>query len=204
MPFLITALVGFLVLPFSATAPNETNVAYAATATTTAVVSPKLALADTRSASAPLTVKLTAYNALPEQTDVNPFVTASGAFSNPEVVAARSVDLASILPFGTVIAISRTASDTPGCNYTKIESQVGYRVIADSMNSRITNTVDILLDEDKTVLVEGKQRNPAMALGLCGQVTVRVVGHIKVKDIPMTQAELANMVTGQTAVLAIR
>ena len=30
-------------------------------------------------------VTLTAYNAVPEQTDSNPFETASGAYSNPEV-----------------------------------------------------------------------------------------------------------------------
>ena len=35
------------------------------------------------------TVTLTAYNAVPAQTDSNPLETASGAYSNPEVVAAR-------------------------------------------------------------------------------------------------------------------
>ena len=50
-------------------------------------------------------VTVTAYNAVPEQTDSDPFTTASGAYSNPEVVAARSQDLADKLPFGTIIEL---------------------------------------------------------------------------------------------------
>jgi 3D (Asp-Asp-Asp) domain-containing protein len=160
---------------------------------------PKLTLA---SQPFSLTTKLTAYNAVPSQTDSNPFTTASGAFSNPEVVAARSSDLAYKLPYGTVIAIERAGSDTPSCNYGKVESQIGYRVIADAMNPRITNTVDVLLDQNKTVPVNGRLINPGRALGMCGQVTIRVVGRIAVKDIPATQAELAKMVEESTQIAA--
>lgn len=197
MQFLIPVLVGLLALPTSLTAS-----AVAATApiedvaSTTPVVAPlpapKVAIAPV--APLALTTKLTAYNALPSQTDNDPFTTASGAFSNPEVVAARSGDLAAKLPYGTVIAIERTGSDTPSCYYSKVESQIGYRVIADAMNPRISNTVDVLLDHTNTVEVSGRQINPGRALGLCGGVTVRVIGKISVKDIPSTQAELAQMV----------
>jgi 3D (Asp-Asp-Asp) domain-containing protein len=206
MPFLIPVLVGLMVWPVSALTPVATAQATTpvVTASTTPVVqlpAPKVAIALV--ATAPLTTKLTAYNAVPSQTDNNPFWTASGAFSNPEVVAARSGDLASKLPYGTVIELDRAYADTPSCGYNKVESQIGYRVIADAMNARITNTVDILLDQDKTVSVNGRQINPGRALGMCGTVTIRVIGKINVKDIPSTQAELARMVDASSQ-LAVR
>jgi 3D (Asp-Asp-Asp) domain-containing protein len=147
-------------------------------------------------------VKLTAYNAVAAQTDDNPFVTASGAYSNPEVVAARSRDLADELPFGTIIAIGRPVSPTVNCGFDAAASQIGYRVIADSMNSRKVNQVDILLDQTKTVPVSGKAVNPSLALGICDGVTIRVVGHVAMKDIPSTQSQLAQLVT--SGALAIK
>ena len=185
-----------MVLPASIAAPISPDAAVASTtvAVTTAPTSFKPVVPGTKEATTPFTVKLTAYNAVPSQTDGNPFVTASGSFSNPEVVAARSSDLAKDLPFGTIIAIERSGSDTPACNYSKVQQQIGYRVIADAMNPRITNTVDVLLDQNDTVTLDGKEVNPGKALGLCGKVTIRVVGHIAVKDIPKTQSDLAAFV----------
>ncbi|HWU24473.1 MAG TPA: hypothetical protein VN086_01840 [Candidatus Paceibacterota bacterium] len=205
MQFLIPVLVSILVLPMSVIAPVETanaaTPAVIASSTPVAQLSaPKLTLAP---AAVNLTTKLTAYNAVPAQTDNNPYWTASGAFSNPEVVAARSGDLAAKLPYGTVIEIDRAGYDTPSCGYSKVESQIGYRVIADAMNPRIVNTVDVLLDQKNTVPYNGYQINPGRALGVCGQVTIRVIGHISVKDIPETQAELAQMVNPSTE-LAVR
>lgn len=204
MAFLIPVLVSLLVLPGSVAAPAAAKTVYAAEVAPAPIVikSPFIAAAP-EVALFPLTTKLTAYNAVPWQTDNDPFTTATGAFSNPEVVAARSSDLAYQLPYGTVIAIERTLPDTGACNYSTVKSQIGYRVIADAMNPRITNTVDVLLDQHQTVSVHGRVVNPGIALGRCGQVTVRVVGKIAIKDIPDTQAELAAMVTGQTE-LAIR
>lgn len=193
MPFLITALVGFMVLPVSAAAPIPADAQVVANATTSASASASSPVTKA-SASPTFTVKLTGYNAVPEQTKENPFTTASGAYSNPEVVAARSNDLAKDLPFGTVIAIERTAKDTPSCYYKKVNQLIGYRVIADAMNSRITNTVDVLLDQNDTVRVDGQDTNPAVALGMCGKVTVRVVGHVAISDIPDSQAELASLI----------
>lgn len=141
-------------------------------------------------------VSLTAYNAVPEQTDGDPFTTASGAYSNPEVVAARSVDLAGSLPFGTVVSITRTAPDSPQCNFAAVEHLIGYRVIADSMNSRIVNYVDVLLPADETVSLDGRQVSAARAIGSCNQVEVRVVGYVSISEIPDTQAELARLIEG--------
>lgn len=208
MQFLIPVLVGLMVLPISAITPAAASAATPeviassteATTTVAQLPAPKLVLAPVADS---LTTKLTAYNAVPAQTDNNPMWTASGAFSNPEVVAARSSDLAYKLPYGTVIAIEHAGYDTPSCGYSKVESQIGYRVIADAMNPRISNTVDVLLDQHKTVLDYGRLINPGLVLGRCGQVTIKVVGHIAVKDIPATQAELAQMVE-QTSQLALR
>lgn len=143
------------------------------------------------------TVSLTAYNAVAAQTDANPGVTASGALSNPEVVAARSRDLAGSLPFGTVVALERTAKDTPRCQYDKVSHLIGYRVIADMTNARFSDRVDIELPSDATVSVLGMGPvSAARALGVCDQVTLRVVGKVDVKNIPQTQAELARLIDG--------
>lgn len=145
-----------------------------------------------------LTVKVTSYNAVPEQTDDHPTVTASGAWTNPEVVAARSVDLAGTLPFGTIIELSRSGKDSENCRYGAVEHLIGYRVIADSMHSRKREQIDVLLDPTDTVSVHGVETNPSVALGVCGGVEVRVIGRIKISEIPATQAELRKIVEGDT------
>ena len=149
-------------------------------------------------------VSLTAYNAVPSQTDGDPSTTASGMPSNPEVVAARSRDLASKLPFGTIIALERTAKDTPRCRFSQVDHLIGYRVIEDTMDSRWTNKIDVLFNSNDTVQVEGRDTNPSVALGVCDQVTVRVVGHIATGRMPKTQAELQTMFSDTTISLAMR
>lgn len=194
MPLLATALVGLLFLPGSVTAP----VAQAKTLPTVAQASeePSSKLVTPAStAVTKLTVRLTSYNAVPEQTDEDPTVTASGVSSNFEVIAARSHDLASTLPFGTVIAIYRNADDTPGCNYNLVKHLIGYRVIADTMNARFTKRVDVEFANDARVVVEGKRMNPARAMGVCSGVSIEVLGRLKLQDIPDTQEELAQVVS---------
>ena len=149
-------------------------------------------------------VKLTAYNAVAAQTDDSPFVTAAGVASNPEVVAARSRDLADVLPFGTIIAIEPSATSSPNCGLHAVSDQVGYRVIADAMSARKTNQIDVLLDQDETVPHEGLATNPSVVLGVCEGVVIRVVGHVDIRDIPKTQAELARLVTGSGSKLAVK
>lgn len=138
-------------------------------------------------------VSMTAYNAVPGQTKPDPTYTASGAASNPEVVAARSRDLADELPFGTVIRID-AATSTPNCGYNAVSDQVGYRVIADTMAARMTDKIDILLDQHDTVDLGGMPMNPSKVLGLCSGVKISVVGHIDINDMPVTQTQLAAMV----------
>lgn len=150
------------------------------------------------------TVTLTAYNAVPEQTDDDPFVTASGAYSNPEVVAARSRDLAGMLPFGTIIEIDGSNAAKRNCGYDVVAPIVGYRVIADTMNARYTDRIDILFGtESNYTLANGKTKNAGMVLGICNGVTIRVVGHVAIKNIPKTQIELAQIVKGSDSALAL-
>lgn len=153
------------------------------------------------------TVALTAYNAVPEQTDDTPFETASGAFSNPEVVAARTGDLADKLPFGTIIEIdgSNTTSGND-CGYSMVQKHIGYRVIEDGMNARLTNRVDVLFNTDinYTNKNTGAVRNAADVLGICKNVTIKVVGYVDINHIPKTQAALAALVTGSNKDLALK
>jgi 3D (Asp-Asp-Asp) domain-containing protein len=146
-------------------------------------------------------VAMTGYNAVPEQTDGDPFTTASGAYSNPEVVAARSVDLAEELPFGTVIEIVPSSS-SPSCGLPLVEHQIGLRVIADSMHPRMRNKIDLLFDQNRTVEVSNKTMNPALALGLCSDVEIRVVGFVEIAKIPRTQTELQAVV--RASALAVK
>lgn len=163
--------------------------------TAASVAMPKEAAAPTLPS---YTVTLTAYNAVPEQTDGNPLETASGAYSNPEVIAARSQDLAAELPFGTIIELDATTDDT--CGYSVVSKKIGYRVIEDTMNARFVKRVDILLDARPVYPTLDKgMKNAAQVLGLCKGTTIRVVGYVDIDHIPATQKELALLVAGNGA-----
>lgn len=133
---------------------------------------------------------MTAYNAVPEQTDSTPTRTAIGAFTDPDIIAARSVDLADELPWGTVIEVTLATTTNPTCGQALVQDQIGLRVIADSMHPRKRNQIDILLDHAKTVSIRGKKMNPAKVLGICKNVEIKVVGRIDPKQMPKNQTEL--------------
>lgn len=164
----------------------------------TAAVNPSV-IAPVSPPAGGFSVTLTGYNALSGQTDSDPSITANGGWANPDVVAARSRDLADTLPFGTIIEITRAGSSTPECGYAVVAPLIGYRVITDTMNARIKNHVDVLFGLEDRVLSLGKKRNASAALGSCSDTTVRVVGHVDlthVSDLPATQAELIALVKG--------
>lgn len=146
-------------------------------------------------------VTLTAYNAVPAQTDDDPHITASGAYSNPQIIAARSRDLAEELPFGTVIALSGPSSDPKNtCGYSVVEDIVGYRVIADTMNAKFTKRIDVLFDTKANyIMADGKVKNAGKVLGICEGVTIRVVGNVDMNRIPKTQSALAALVHAQNS-----
>ena len=141
---------------------------------------------------------MTAYNAVPEQTDSNPFETASGAYSNPEVVAARSQDLRDELPFGTIIEIDGPTSKQNTCGYHVVSPILGYRVIADTMNVRYANRIDVVFGtKDRYLLPDGRTMNAASLLGVCTGVSVQVVGFVDISNpnkLPKTQADVVAIV----------
>ncbi len=150
-------------------------------------------------------VTLTAYNAVEGQTDSDPLVTASGAYSNPEVVAARSVDLKDELPFGTVIELDAPADSQNTCGYGAVKGLIGYRVIADSMNPRYTERIDVLFDtKSNFIRPDGTSMNAGRILGICSGVTIRVVGKVDINHMPKTQAQLVALVTGKSSDLAVK
>ena len=150
-------------------------------------------------------VTLTAYNAVPAQTDSSPLETASGAYSNPEVIAARSQDLGDELPFGTIIEVDGSNASNDSCGYDVVHSVIGYRVIEDTMNARFTKRVDILLNTKANYATMDKGRkNAAQMLGICTGVTVRVVGYVGINHIPKTQDELAALIGKAPKDLALK
>jgi 3D (Asp-Asp-Asp) domain-containing protein len=143
-------------------------------------------------------VSMTAYNAVEEQTDSTPTQTSIGAYTNPDIIAARSKDLAEALPYGTVIEIVPVSTSTPidhKCGRELVHEQIGYRVIADAMHPRMKNKIDILMDHTKPISIRGKKMNPARIFGVCKNVEIRVVGKIDTKKMPKTQEELALALT---------
>jgi len=67
---------------------------------------------------------------------------------------------------------------------------LGLRVVADSMHPRKRNQVDILFDHERSVKVNGKRMNPAVVLGVCKDIEIRVVGKIDIKQMPKSQTQL--------------
>jgi 3D (Asp-Asp-Asp) domain-containing protein len=163
---------------------------------------PASANAPVRPAFASYSVAMTGYNAVPAQTDGDPFTTASGAYSNPEVVAARSQDLGEEMPFGTIIEIDGPKEKSGTCGFGAVSDVIGYRVIADTMNVKFTDRIDVLFPTKANYLLpDGRTMNAANLLGVCEGVTVRVVGRIDLtnpKNLPKTQGDLAAIVTGGT------
>lgn len=135
------------------------------------------------------TVSMTGYNAVAAQTDGDPLTTASGLYSDPDIIAARSQDLADELPFGTVIEVT-AASSSPNCGYDLVDHQVGLRVIGDTMNARMRKKIDILFDQHDTVRAGGTLMNPARVLGVCKSVEIKVVGFVDITSVPKTQDDL--------------
>ncbi len=184
---------GFLFLPGSAGAPAHAETVSAPSVTVGELDEPSKRLATSKEVAASYQVSMTAYNAVPGQTDSDPTTTASGMTSNSEVVAARSRDMAAELPFGTVILLERSIKDSPSCRFSEVDHLIGYRIIADTMHERWIHKIDVQMDQADTVAVNGRETNPAMVLGVCSGVTAKVVGRVDIKHAPTTQAELAAM-----------
>ncbi|MEX0933842.1 MAG: hypothetical protein WD003_01090 [Candidatus Paceibacterota bacterium] len=140
-------------------------------------------------------VRLTGYNAVAEQTNSEPHITASGVRSNPHVVIARSRDMADILPYGTIVALDVPA-ESRECGFSKVSQFVGYRVVSDTMHKRKMRQMDVLFATHDSISLGEREVNPATAMGVC-EANVRVVGHVSLEKIPKTQQELVWLVEGK-------
>jgi hypothetical protein len=83
-------------------------------------------------------------------------------------------------------------SKDPNCGISLVQSRIGLRVVADAMHPRKRNQIDVLFDT-KPITLGGKKVNPAIALGYCKDVEIRVIGRIDTAKMPKTQTELAAM-----------
>ena len=81
----------------------------------------------------------TAYNSTPGQTDSTPFITATGTHVRPGVVA-LSRDLLGRFPYGTRISIEDLSGHYSGALRGRTF------VVEDTMNVRISNTVDVWME----------------------------------------------------------
>ncbi len=192
MQFLVTALVGLLL--FQGTVFNQPPEQISTVSSVN--------IAEENTVPLPLSantfvVKVTAYNAVPSQTDNTPHITASGAYANPNIVVARSRDLAKQLPFGTIIEIEPPVFQK-ACGYNSVKSQIGYRVIADTMNVHKQNQIDILLNYKNKVSIGNTYKNPSIVFGICRHVNIRIVGYISINKIPRTQSQLVHYIKMHT------
>lgn len=104
-----------------------------------------------------LRLEATAYTSSPRETDATPFVTATGLRTQLGVLAV-SRDLLKLLPYGTQVRLRDL-----GSVYGRGVGQFNYLfqgrifVVADTMNPRIRNRVDIWLPDQATALRFGRR-----------------------------------------------
>jgi len=122
-------------------------------------LSPAAAVADTetvgdaRATGRPtpaLEVEMTAYTSAIAQTDATPNVTASGAEAGPGTAAA-SHDLLERLPYGTQVVVVSVSGE--GCGGRVPETPL---TVADTMNPRIENHLDVWLETTEQALNWGR------------------------------------------------
>lgn len=189
MQFLVTALVGLLLFPGAVFNRPQEQISTISSANIAEEDTVPLPLISTNT----FVVKVTAYNAVPDQTDNTPHITASGAYANSNIVAARSRDLAKQLPFGTIIEIEPPVLQKT-CGYNSVKSQIGYRVIADTMNVDKRNQIDILLNYRNKVSIGNTYKNPSVVFGVCRHVNIHIVGYVSISKIPRTQSQLVHYI----------
>lgn len=86
-----------------------------------------------------LTVEMTAYTSVPAQTDGTPHLTASGAPTAPGTVAV-SRDLLGRFPYGSQLEVVEVSG--PACGGFVPDAPL---TVADTMNARVRNHVDVWL-----------------------------------------------------------
>lgn len=97
-----------------------------------------------------LTVEMTAYTSDVTQTDDTPRLTASGALVAPGIAAA-SRDLLERFPYGSHVEVLSVSGE--GCGGWVPETPL---TVADTMSARITNHLDVWLENNELALAWGR------------------------------------------------
>ena len=100
--------------------------------------------------AATLTVEITAYSSSADQTDDAPTITASGAVAGPGTVAV-SRDLLKRFPYGSEVEIVAVSGE--GCGGWVPKTPL---TVADTMNARLKNHLDIWLGTTEQALNWGR------------------------------------------------
>jgi 3D (Asp-Asp-Asp) domain-containing protein len=93
-----------------------------------------------------LTVRSTAYNSIPNQTDLSPFHTSTGARTRYGIIA-LSRDLLKRIPYGSKVRLQDNGSWKNGRGYGKYNAMLKDTVfvVEDTMHPRKSGTVDVWL-----------------------------------------------------------
>jgi 3D (Asp-Asp-Asp) domain-containing protein len=132
---------------FGAATTTGASITTGTSAGTTIAVVPMLdAAAATTTVVSTLTMRITAYASVPDETDSTPFITADGTHVAAGIVASN------ILPFGTKIEI-------PALFGNEIFT------VHDRMSPRIKNTIDIWMPTVQQALYFGAEHAQVVVLG---------------------------------------
>jgi 3D (Asp-Asp-Asp) domain-containing protein len=119
----------------------------------------KPAVARVTTSGRTMTVRSTAYNSLPGQTDASPFKTATGARTRFGVVA-LSRDLLRSIPYGSRVVLEDMGSWSNGSGrgkYNRMLSGMVF-VVEDTMHPRKTGTVDVWFPARRQAIQWGARR----------------------------------------------
>jgi 3D (Asp-Asp-Asp) domain-containing protein len=147
LPFVMAQAANTPIGPFGAASTSAVNGASTGTsAGTTIPQAPTIIETATDTVTAVLSMRVTAYASVPDETDSTPFITADGSRVAPGIAASN------ILPFGTKIEIPALFGDE-------------IFTIHDRMSTRIKNTIDIWMPTVRQALVFGAEHADIIVLG---------------------------------------
>jgi 3D (Asp-Asp-Asp) domain-containing protein len=92
------------------------------------------------------TLKATAYNSVPEQTNSQPFITATGASTRFGIIAVSRDLLPRHIPYGSLVRIYDLGNYHDGRGYGKYQALLdghGYFIVEDTMHMRKQEQIDL-------------------------------------------------------------
>jgi len=147
LPFVVAQADSTPITSFGAASTSAVNdVTTGTSAGTTIPQAPTIIETATDTVTAVLSMRITAYASVPNETDSTPFITADGSHVAPGEAASN------ILPFGTKIEIPALFGDE-------------IFTVHDRMSTRIKNTIDIWMPTVRQALVFGAEHAEIIVLG---------------------------------------